>query len=345
MHLPLLRSIQWLKENSMPKVVRFHELAGPEALKFEEQPIRQPNAGEVRIRVQAVGLNRAEALYTRGQYLEQPRLRSGLGYEAAGIVEEVGPGVEPSLIGRAVATVPGFSINDYPVLGEQAVVPIANVAPYPEKLTLVEAAAMWMQYLTAWGGLVHLARIAKDDFVVISAASSSVGVAAIQIAKHEGAIAIATTRTSKKREELHELGADHVIATADEDLVARVDKITAGKGARVLFDPVAGPFVEQLAAAAAPHAILIEYGSLSLKPTPFPLVVALQKQLTMRGYTLHEINADPDLSRTAREYVFDRIADGRFPIKVAKTFPFAETVKAYQYLESNEQIGKIVITL
>jgi NADPH:quinone reductase-like Zn-dependent oxidoreductase len=329
----------------MPKVVRFHQLGGPEALAFEDHPTRQPQAGEVRIRVQAVGLNRAEALYTRGQYLEQPRLPSGLGYEAAGIVEAVGPGVEPSLIGRSVATVPGFSINDYPVLGEEAVVPIANVAAYPEKLTPIEGAAMWMQYLTAWGGLVNLARIAKDDFVVISAASSSVGVAAIQIVKEEGAIAIAATRSSKKREELHELGADHVIATAEEDLVTRIDKITGRKGARVLFDPVAGPFVEQLAAAAAPHAILIEYGSLSLKPTPFPLVIALQKHLTMRGYTLREINADPGLSRTAREYVFDRVADGRFQIKIAKTFPFAETVKAYQYLESNEQIGKVVITL
>ncbi len=329
----------------MPKVVRFHQLGGPEALAFEDHPTRQPQAGEVRIRVQAVGLNRAEALYTRGQYLEQPRLPSGLGYEAAGIVEAVGPGVEPSLIGRSVATVPGFSINDYPVLGEEAVVPVANVAAYPEKLTPIEGAAMWMQYLTAWGGLVNLARIAKDDFVVISAASSSVGVAAIQIVKEEGAIAIATTRSSKKREDLHELGADHVIATAEEDLVTRIDKITGGKGARVLFDPVAGPFVEQLAAAAAPHAILIEYGSLSLKPTPFPLVIALQKHLTMRGYTLREINADPGLSRTAREYVFDRVADGRFQIKIAKTFPFAETVKAYQYLESNEQIGKVVITL
>jgi NADPH:quinone reductase-like Zn-dependent oxidoreductase len=249
------------------------------------------------------------------------------------------------LIGRAISTVPGFSMNDYPVLGEEAVVPIANVGAYPETLTPTEAAAIWMQYLTAWGGLVNLGHIAKDDFVVISAASSSVGVAAIQIAKEEGAITIATTRTSKKREELHELGADHVIATAEEDLVARIGKITGGKGARVLFDPVAGPFVEQLAAAAAPHAILIEYGSLSLKPTPFPLVVALQKQLTMRGYTLRELNADPDLSRTAREYVFDRLADGRLKVKIARTFPFANTVKAYQYLESNEQIGKIVITL
>jgi NADPH:quinone reductase-like Zn-dependent oxidoreductase len=331
--------------DSMPKVVRFHQLGGPEVLKFEDQPSRQPRSREVRIRVQAVGLNRAEALYARGQYLEQPRLPSGLGYEAAGVVEAVGPDVDTTWIGRPVASVPGFSINDYPVLGEEAVVPVANIAPYPEKLTPTEAAAMWMQYLTAWGGLVNLAHIAKDDFVVISAASSSVGVAAIQIVKEQGAIAIATTRTSKKREELHELGAEHVVATAEEDLVARVDKITGGKGARVLFDPVAGPFVEQLAAAAAHHAILIEYGSLSLKPTPFPLVIAMQKQLTMRAYTLREVNADRDLSRTGREYVFDRVADGRFQIKIAKTFPFADVVKAYQYLESNEQIGKVVLTM
>jgi NADPH:quinone reductase-like Zn-dependent oxidoreductase len=329
----------------MPKVVRFHQLGGPEVLKFEDQPARPPQAGEVRIRVQAIGLNRAEAIYIRGQYLEQPRLPSGLGYEAAGIVEEVGPGVEPSLIGRAISTVPGFSMNDYPVLGEEAVVPITHVGAYPDNLTPTEAAAIWMQYLTAWGGLVNLAHVAKDDFVVISAASSSVGIAAIQIAKEEGALVIATTRTSKKREELHELGADHVIATAEEDLVARVEKITGGKGARVLFDPVAGPFVEQLAAAAALHAILIEYGALSLQPTPFPLFIAMHKQLTMRAYTLREVNADPDLSRTAREYVFDRLADGRFKVKIARTFPFADTVKAYQYLESNEQIGKVVITL
>ena len=175
----------------MPKVVRFHQLGGPEVLKFEDQASREPKAREVRIRVQAVGLNRAEALYARGQYLEQPRLPSGLGYEAAGIIEAVGPDVDRTWIGHKVATVPGFSLNDYPVLGEEAVVPVANIAPYPEKLTPTEAAAMWMQYLTAWGGLVNLGRITKDDFIVISAASSSVGVAAIQIAKEQGAIAIA----------------------------------------------------------------------------------------------------------------------------------------------------------
>lgn len=329
----------------MPKVVRFHELGGPASLKFEDAPTRQPKAGEVRIRVQTVGLNRAEALYTRGQYLEQARLPSGIGYEAAGVVEAVGPGVDQTWIGRKVSTVPGFSMNDYPVLGEEAVVPVSTVACYPEKLSPVEAAAIWMQYLTAWGGLINIGRIVKQDFVLITAASSSVGLAAIQITKEEGAIAIATTRTSKKRDELLALGADHVIATAEEDLIARVKQITDGKGARVTFDPVAGPFVEQLAGAAAHHGILLEYGSLSLQPTPFPLGPALHKQLTMRGYTVHEVNADPDFSRSAREYVFDRVADGRLTPKIAKTFPFADTVKAYQYLESNEQIGKVVITL
>ena len=329
----------------MPKVVRFHELGGPAALKIEDHPTREPKAGEVRIRVQAVGLNRAEALYSRGHYMEQPRLPSGIGYEAAGIVEDVGPDVERTWIGHRIATVPGFSMNEYSVLGEEAIVPATQIAPYPEKLSPTEAAAIWMQYLTAWGGLINIGHIRKGDFVLIPAASSSVGLAAIQITKEEGAIAVATTRTSKKRDELLALGADHVIATAEEDLVTRVQEITNDKGARIIFDPVAGPFVEQLAGAAAYHGILIEYGWLSQQPTPFPLVTTMRKQLTMRGYTLREINADADLSRVAREYVFDRVEDGRFTPKIAKTFPFAEFVKAYQYLESNEQIGKIVITL
>jgi NADPH:quinone reductase-like Zn-dependent oxidoreductase len=191
---------------------------------------------------------------------------------------------------------------------------------------------------------VNLGKIGRGDFAVISAASSSVGLAAIQITKDEGATSIATTRTSKKTSEIRALGADHVIATEEEDLVTRVNEITKGKGARVIFDPVAGPFVEKLAETAAYHGILIVYGSLSLQPTPFPLAASMGKQLTMRGYTLREVINDPELSRVARGYVFDRVADGRFRVKIAKTFPFAQTADAYRYLESNEQIGKVVIT-
>jgi len=329
----------------MPKAIRFYQTGGPENLKIEEVPVREPGKGEAKLRVEAVGLNRAEALYCRGMYLETPELPSGIGYEAAGVVEAVGPDVDKSWIGKRVATIPGYSMNKYPSLAEQAVVPASSLGEYPANLSAIEGAAIWMQYTTAWGALVHIGKVAKGDFVVISAASSSVGLAAIQIVKDAGAAAIATTRTRKKRDELLALGADHVIATEEEDLVAHIHEITGGKGARLIFDPVAGPFVEKLAKAIAYGGILFEYGALSLEPTPFPLFTALRKALTMRGYTLHEITGDPQALAMAKKYIYDRLADGRFAPKIAKTFPFAQTVEAYQYLESNAQVGKVVITL
>jgi len=202
-----------------------------------------------------------------------------------------------------------------------------------------------MQYLTAYGGLIAVAHLSQGDFVVIPAASSSVGIAAIEIAKAERAVSIATTRKSTKKAELLSLGADHVIATEEEDTVARVKEITGGKGARVIFDPVAGPFLQTLAEAAAVGGIVIEYGGLSMQPTPFPLQTALRKALTVRGYVLMEVTRDPEKLAKAKTYVFDRLEDGRFRPKIAKVFPFAQTVEAYQYLESNAQVGKVVITI
>jgi len=327
----------------MPKVVRFDKLGGPEVLKIVEASAKQPGKGELLLQVQAVGLNRAEWMFMHGQYLEAPKFPAGLGYEAAGVVKAVGPGVDQGWLGKTVATVPAFSMNEYPMLGEEAIAPVAALGEYPPNLSPVEGAAVWMQYLTAYGALIPVAHLAKGDFVVITAASSSVGLAAIQIAKAEGAISIGTTRKSDKKAEVLSLGADHVIATEEEDFVARVREITGGKGARVTFDPVAGPFLEKLAEAAAPGGIIFEYGALSMQPTPFPLFTALQKALCIRGYILMEITLDPEKLASAKKYVYDRLADGRFRPKIAKTFPFAQTVDAYQYLESNAQVGKIVI--
>jgi NADPH:quinone reductase-like Zn-dependent oxidoreductase len=202
-----------------------------------------------------------------------------------------------------------------------------------------------MQFLTAYGALIEIGHVTKGDFIVITAASSSVGIAAIEMAKAEGAISIATTRTSRKKKELYELGADHVIACEEEDFLARVNEITAGKGARVVFDPVAGPFVNTLAEATARHGIIVEYGLLSGQATPFPIVPAIAKGLTIRGYTLMEITTVHEKLASAKKYVWDRLQDGRFRPKVAKTFPFAQTVEAYKYLESNVQVGKVVITV
>ena len=186
----------------MPKIIRFDELGGPEVLKIEEETSKQPGKGEVRLRVQAVGLNRAEAMFVRGHYLEQPKLPAGIGYEAAGVVEAVGPDVDKNWVGKSVATIPAFSMNDYPMLGEEVIAPVAALGEYPAKLSPVEGAAVWMQYLTAYGALIAIAHLTKGDFIVVPAASSSVGIAATEIAKAEGAISIATTRKSNKKADL-----------------------------------------------------------------------------------------------------------------------------------------------
>jgi NADPH:quinone reductase-like Zn-dependent oxidoreductase len=324
----------------MPKIVRFHELGGPEVLRFEEIPSQQPGQGEVRLRVQAAGLNRAESLYFHGRYLEQPQLPSRVGYEVAGVVEAVGEGVDAAWLGKRVATIPGFSQNRYGTLGEEAIVPADALAEYPANLTPVQAAAIWMQFLTAYGALVHIGAVKAGDFVSIPAASSSVGLAAIQIVRDAGATAIAVTRTSAKRAELIALGAQHVIASQEEDYVARIKEITGGLGVRLTFDSVGGPFIQKLAAASAQGGIIFEYGLLSGEVTPFPLAEAAMRGVSVRGYILMEVPHKEPV-----KYIFERLADGRFVPKIAKTFPFAQSVEAYRYLESNQQVGKVVITV
>ena len=330
---------------STARIVRFHKTGDADVLQLETLPTPEPAAGEVRLRVKAIGLNRAEVMFRRGQYLVQPQLPSLLGYEASGTVEAVGAGVESSLIGKTMSTVPAFPADKYGVYGEVAIVPAYALAAYPASLSYEQGTSIWMQYLTAYGALIQQGKLTKGDFVLIAAASSSVGIAAIEIAKAEGAISIATTRTSKKKAELLSLGANYVIATEEEDLVARVAEITGGKGTRIAFDPVGGKGLEAIAAAASASGLIFEYGALATEPTPYPLFAALSKHLTIKGYTLFEVVADPEVFAKAKKYVFDHLQSGAFNPRIDKTFPLDQIVAAHRYMESNAQIGKIVVTV
>jgi NADPH:quinone reductase-like Zn-dependent oxidoreductase len=329
----------------MPRVVRFHELGGPEVLKIDEIEVPAPGPGEVRIRVKALGLNRAEAMLRSGTYIETAPLPSSLGLEAAGVIEKIGTGVADLKVGDAVSVVPPLSQVRWPAYGELANVPAAHVVRHPPSLGFEAAAAVWMQYVTAYGALIDIARLEASEFVVITAASSSVGLAAIQIARMVGAIPIAVTRSSAKKPALRDAGATYVIATAEEDLGAKLTDIAGKNGVRVVFDPVGGPAFEPLTAAMARGGILIEYGALSPEPTPFPLFAVLSKSLTLRGYLIHEITADPARLEAAKAFVLKGLASGALTPIIAKTFRFEEIVDAHRYLESNQQFGKIVVTL
>ena len=245
----------------MSRVVRFHRLGGPEVLQFDEMELGDPGPGEVRMKVRALGLNRAESMFRRGIYPEVAVLPAKLGYEAAGEVEAVGEGVTGLAPGDIVSTIPAFSMNQYGVCGEVAIVPATAVVKHPASLSLAEAASIWMQYLTAYGAVVEYGRLAAGEAVIVTAASSSIGIAAIQIAGSLGATPIAVTRTAAKRDALLAAGAAHVVVTDEQDLVAEVMRITAGKGARLAVDPIGGPGVETLVAALGEDSILVPYGS------------------------------------------------------------------------------------
>lgn len=329
----------------MARIVRFHQLGGPEVLTLDEVEIPSPGPGEVRIRTRALGLNRAEAMFRSGKYVVKPALPSMIGYEASGEVESVGSGVNGLTAGDAVSVVPAFAMTDYGMHGELVIAPAAAVVKHPPSLSWEDAAAVWMPFITAYGGLIDLAKLQAGDTVLIPAASSSVGLAAIQIARMVGAHPVALTRTSAKRAQLLEAGAETVIATAEEAIAARVRELTDDAGARVIFDPVGGPGFADLIAAAAPHAMIIIYGALSPEPTLLPMLEMLGKHLTLRGYELFEVTTDEARRQGAIDFVLDGLARNLLKPVIAKTFVIDDIVNAHRYLESGSQVGKVVVTV
>ena len=186
----------------MTKVVRFNTIGGPEVLEILEEELRSPQENEVLVDIKAAGLNRAEYLYMQGLYLVEPKLPSRIGVEGAGIIEAIGPGVKNFQVGQEVSITPNMSPAEYGVIGEKAIIPIQALAPKSPDTSFEEAAAIWMAFPTAYGGLVEVGGLKPGaaQYVVISAASSSVGIPAIQIAKAHGATVIATSRDFSKKD-------------------------------------------------------------------------------------------------------------------------------------------------
>ncbi len=328
----------------MTKVVRIHRTGGPEVLQIEDLPVGDPGPGEIRIRVLSIGLNRSEIVYRAGQYLVAPKLPSLMGYEACGVIEMLGPGVQGYTTGDRVCVIPTYRLGEYGVYAESAIVPARSVIAAPAGLTPLQACSIWMAYLTAYA-IIEVAKVGIGDYVLIPAASSSVGLAAMQLANWAGAVPIALTRHSTKAARLREHGAQHVVATEESDLVAEVMRITAGKGARTAFDPVGGPFVEKLCAALAEEGILFIYGGLSGQPTPYPHWPVALKGLSIRGWVFSAIANKPERFTRVREVIIAGLASGHLTPVIAKTFTLDQIADAHAYMESNQQIGKVVVSV
>ena len=328
----------------MSRTIKFAKAGGPEVLEFVEVQVPAPGPNEVRIKVKAIGINRAEAMWRVDDYIEPvKKFPAGLGYEAAGSVDAVGKDVSGFAVGDDVNVIPSFSLNDYATYGEVILVPDHAVVRQPKALSFTEAASIWMMFVTAYGALIEDAKVTKGDFVLIPAASSSVGLAAIQIANYAGATTIALTRTSTKKQQLLDAGAVHVIATEEVDLVGEVMRITHGQGARVAFDPVGGPSFPKLVSALAFGGIIYIYGLLSTGITPLPVLEMIAKVTTIKAHNIWLTSGDETRRKAAIEFVTKGLQAGALKPVIDRTFTFDEMADAHRYLEQRGQFGKIVV--
>lgn len=324
----------------MNRAVVFDELGGPEVLRIVEVSVGPPRAGEVCVRIEAVGVNRADALLRSGRYAVPARLPGArLGVEAAGYVEAVGPGVSTVGPGDAVLTTVVTKVDRNGSYADRFVVPEATVLRRPGDLAAVPAAATWVSYSTAHGALIERAGLCAGETVLITAPSSGVGLAAIQIAASIGAETVALTTSPSKVEQLLKFGAGHVLI-ARPDMDPRTQLHDAiGRGADVILDPIGGPGLPRLAAAARRDGRVVLYGWLDGRPAEVPM----NWPLTLIGYNNFHDAQVPEVRSRMAAFIDAGLRRGALVPTVDRVFPLEEVVEAHRYLEAGGQFGKVVL--
>ncbi|MFI7294344.1 zinc-dependent alcohol dehydrogenase family protein [Streptomyces sp. NPDC050121] len=319
----------------------FHEIGGPDVLTVEEVELPAPGPGEVLVRVEALALNRAEALFRSGGYFYQPTLPgSRNGYEAAGEVEAVGEGVTGFAPGDPVLSAGNFDLGVHGVYGDRVLLPETSLVARPAGADPVTAAAVWLTYTTAYGALVERAGMRPGDHVLITGASSGAGTAAIQVVRRAGAVPVVTTRTEAKRRRLYDLGAEHVIVSDDEDVVKETRRLTAGQGVDIVFDAIGGAGFAALGEAVVPDGTLVSYGWLD----PQPILLPRRWPLTVHGYADFVVTGNPEGRRRAAHYIGSGLADGTLRPVVAEVFDGLDRIRdAHRLMETNTHTGKIVV--
>lgn len=325
----------------MSRTIRFHKFGPAEVLKCEEHAAALPAPGEVQVRVEAIGVSWYDTLWRQNLASSHARLPSGIGQEMAGVVTALGDGVDDLAIGDRVASFPAQSPNDYPVYGEQIVLPRSSVTRYPEVLSSIEAAVHYTPLLIAYFALVDLARVKPGQFALVTDASHCAGPSFVQLGKALGVRVIAATKSAEEREYLLSLGAEKVIVTEEEDLLMRINKLTDNRGVDVVFDGLGGPQMSLLGDVLAPRGSLVLYGLQGGNQTPFPACAAFQKNIQFFVHCIGNFTGKPELGiaqdpvamqralREINQLTADRVL---LPLKT-RVFPFAEFVEAHRYMD------------
>jgi len=328
----------------MPRAWVLHAYRGYESLTLIDEPLETPGVGEIRLRVEAFALNWGDMDICWDRYsFSFPEFPARIGREAAGIVDAIGPGVHDIKLGDRVCTLPYFYYNRG-ASTDSLIVKAEYVTPAPKRLSAEESAAIWMQYLTAYFPLVAISAVGPGSHVLVTAATSTAGAAALEIGRISGASMIGTTRFEHNRAYLRELGADHVIATNGSGLADEIMEVTGGRGVDAVFDAVGAGLIAHYAPALAKNGRIYFYGLLDEHFPSLPLVDMFQKNAVFHPYSLFNYVEDPALRRKGTDFVHAMIEQERLKPSIDRVYPMEQYREAFDYLRRpREKHGKVVI--
>ena len=334
---------------------QFVETGGPEKLALVEHELSPPGPGEALVRVRAIGLNRADLLELAGRYYGPPPSPSFIGQEGVGVIAQLGPTKEGQTpdggftfgvgdrVGLMVGRIDHRGTGTYRTSG---VYPQTALLPLPEPLSFAEGAGLWLTALTAVAGLDagHVTReTAKGRKVLVTAASSGVGVMTLQVARGMGAVTVAATTSPHKAARLEEL-ADHVVVAQNPDaLVDGVNAASGGAGVDCAFDPVGFDYAQALLQTAAQDGHVVVYGLLAGTEAPLDYRTMIFKDLGLHGFTVHRIQRDPALRERVMSTILGLVESGDLRPLIASRYPFEEAPRALEAMASNQHVGKIVL--
>src|SRR4051795_5941109 len=324
----------------MAKGIRFHETGAPDVLRWEALTVGEPGPGEVRVRHVAVGLNFADTYFRTGLY--PAALPAGMGVEAAGVIEAVGPGVVGFAEGDRV-TYTGSPLGAY---STERVMAASHLIPLPDAIPFETAAAMTMRGLTTGYLLRRIADLHEGDTVLLHAAAGGVGLLFSQWARLLGVDVIGTVSTDEKAEIARAHGCAHTIVYPREDVAARVREITDGVGVPVAYDSVGRPSAPPSRASLATRGLLVCFGTASGPIPPIDAMhLAVKGSLFVTRPALADYIADPAERAALSGELFDHVGSGRITVEINQRYALEDAVAAHRDLESGRSVGSSVFSL
>ncbi|PJI96848.1 putative PIG3 family NAD(P)H quinone oxidoreductase [Acidovorax sp. 69] len=330
--------------NRNMRAVEITSFGGPEVLKLGERPVPQPGAGEVLIRVRASGINRPDVLQRLGHYAPPPGTSDLPGLEVAGVVES-GDAAAMAAAGvrigdRVCALVAGGGYAEW------CVAPVVQCLPVPEGFSDVEAASLPETFFTVWSNVFDRGRLQAGETLLVQGGTSGIGVTAIQLARAFGAVVIATAGSDDKCAACLALGAHHAINYKSQDFVAEVKSVTQGRGVDVVLDMVGGDYVAREVECLAEDGRIVIIAVQGGVKSGFNAGLVLRRRLTITGSTLRPrpVAFKGAIALALRAQVWPLLAAGKVRPVIHSTFAAADACQAHALMESNQHIGKIVLT-